>query len=98
MYTLGPAEHDIDIAMPFGKANSSKLFCRWVSLWFESCVARFNQQSNTTATLGSDVDDAFGGATSRRVATHLINYITTAGSNMATLVNTKKPKVPPHQW
>ena len=24
VYTLGPAEHDIDIAMPFGKANSPK--------------------------------------------------------------------------
>ena len=89
MYTLGPAEHYIDIAMPFGKANSSKLFCRWASLWFKSCIARFNQQFNTTATLGSYVDDAFGGATSHRVTTRLINFITSAGSNMATLVNTK---------
>ena len=94
VYTLGPAEHYIDIAMPFGKANSSKLFCRWASLWFKSCIARFNQQFNTTATLGSYVDDAFGGATSRRVATRLITYITAAGSNMATLVNTKKTEGP----
>ena len=28
VYTLGVDEHYIDIAMPFGKANSSKLFCR----------------------------------------------------------------------
>ena len=28
VYALNPSEHYIDIAMPFGKANSSKLFCR----------------------------------------------------------------------
>ena len=28
VYALGPQEHFIDIAMPFGKSNSSKLFCR----------------------------------------------------------------------
>ena len=28
VYSLGPNEYYIDIAMPFGKANSSKLFCR----------------------------------------------------------------------
>ena len=28
VYALGPNEYYIDIAMPFGKANSSKLFCR----------------------------------------------------------------------
>ena len=32
VYTLGPSEYYVDIAMPFGKANSSKLFCRWASL------------------------------------------------------------------
>ena len=44
VYTLGPSEFYIDIAMPFGKANSSKLFCRWTSLWFDSCLARFNEK------------------------------------------------------
>ena len=53
VYTLGPFEHYIDIAMPFGKANSSKLFCRWASLWFESCVTRFNQRHRVIAALGS---------------------------------------------
>ena len=27
VYSLGPNEYYIDIAMPFGKANSSKIFC-----------------------------------------------------------------------
>ena len=32
VYTLGRSEYYIDLAMPFGKANSSKIFCRWTSL------------------------------------------------------------------
>ena len=32
VYSLGPSEFYIDLAMPFGKANSSKIFCRWASL------------------------------------------------------------------
>ena len=32
IYSLGQSEYYIDLAMPFGKANSSKIFCRWASL------------------------------------------------------------------
>ena len=32
VYSLGPAEYYIDLAMPFGKANSSKHFCAWTDL------------------------------------------------------------------
>ena len=32
VYALDRSEHYIDLAMPFGKANSSKIFCRWASL------------------------------------------------------------------
>ena len=91
---LIPAEHYIDIAMPFGKANSSKLFCRWASLWLKSCIPRFNQQFTTTDTLGSYVDVAFGGATSRAVATRRIDYTSVAGNSMATLINTRKTEGP----
>ena len=80
--------------MPFGKANSSKLFCRWASLWFESCINRFNQTNHTTAALGSYVDDAFGGATTRQTATELISFITKAGDTMVTVVNTAKMEGP----
>ena len=94
VYTLGPSEHYIDIAMPFGKANSSKLFCRWASLWFESCITRFNQTHHTEAALGSYVDDAFGGTTTRQTATELIHFITKAGDTMATVVNTSRTEGP----
>ena len=89
VYTLGASEYYIDIAMPFVKANSSKLFCRWASLWFESCITRFNQRFNTSAVLGSYVDDGFGGATTRQVAAKLIRYVTAVGSKIATIMNTK---------
>ena len=32
VYSLGPSEFYVDIAMPFGKANSSKKFCAWTDL------------------------------------------------------------------
>ena len=81
--------------MPFGiKANSSKLFCRWASLWFQSCIIRFNQMHNSNAVLGSYVDDAFGGATTRQLAAKLIQFITRAGDTMATVVNTSKTEGP----
>ena len=94
VYTLGSSEYYIDIAMPFGKANSSKLFCRWASLWFESCIIRFNQMHNSNAVLGSYVDDAFGGATTRQLAVKLILFITRAGDIMATIVNITKTEGP----
>ena len=61
VYSLGPAEYYIDLAMPFGKANSSKIFCRWASLWFTSCLSNFNKKYRARAVLSSYVDDAFGG-------------------------------------
>ena len=32
VYSVDQSEYYIDLAMPFGKANSSKIFCRWASL------------------------------------------------------------------
>ena len=43
IYTLGPNEYYIDLCMPFGKANSSKIFCHWVANW---CQAFKNRLSN----------------------------------------------------
>ena len=94
VYTLGPKEHYVDIAMPFGKSNSSKLFCRWTTLWFKSCIARFNQKNHSTAVLGSYVDDAFGGATTRKLAAKLITFITTMGAKLGTIVNAAKTEGP----
>ena len=62
VYSLGPREFYIDLAMPFGKANSSKLFCAWTDLWFSSFHQHFLRAVPFYSVLGSYVDDAFGGA------------------------------------
>ena len=81
--------------MPFGKANSSKLFCRWASLWFESCITRFNERHRVIAALGSYVDDAFGGSrTTCQVASDLMQFITQRGDTMPAIVNVSKSEGP----
>ena len=94
VYSLGPSEFYIDLAMPFGKANSSKVFCRWASLWFKSCIANFNREFNKRAVLGSYVDDAFGGDVSYSTAQALIDYVTAAGKRLGALVNLAKTEGP----
>ena len=91
MYSLGPEEQYVVITMPFGKSNSSsKLLCRWASVWFDSCVHRFNQKLGKSAVLGSYVDDAFVGARTRKIAKQLITFITTMGSEPKAEVNPAK--------
>ena len=80
--------------MPFGKANSSKIFCRWASLWFKSCITNFNKTYKAQAVLGSYVDDAFGGDKSYSTAQALIQYITSSGERYGTLVNVSKTRGP----
>ena len=94
VYALDPSEHYIDLAMPFGKANSSKIFCRWASLWFESCLSNFNDKFKARAVLGSYVDDAFGGDSSYMTAKALIDYVTAAGECHETRVNMTKTRGP----
>ena len=45
--SLGPNEFYIDIAMPFGKANSSRVFCTWTTAWCESFKVHFQNQYST---------------------------------------------------
>ena len=94
VYSVGPSEYYIDLAMPFGKANSSKIFCRWASLWFDSCRSNFNKEFRAHAVLGSYVDDAFGGDNSFSTSEAFIKYITVAGKRHGTLVNVPKTRGP----
>ena len=87
---MGPTEYYIDLAMPFGKANSSKIFCRWASLWFKSCLSNFNKKYRARAVLDSYVDDGFGGDNAYSIAQALISFITKAGKRYGTLVNVAK--------
>ena len=80
--------------MPFGKANSSKIFCRWATLWFTSCITNFNREFKAKAVLGSYVDDAFGGDVSYATAQALIDYVTSAGKRHETFVNVAKTEGP----
>ena len=47
--------------MPFGKANSSKIFCRWTTAWCKAFSVRFHEQFGIPIILESYVDDFFGG-------------------------------------
>ena len=61
VYKLGPNEHYIDLCMPFGKANSSVVFCAWTTAWCEAFKYHFQKIRNFKISLSSYVDDFFGG-------------------------------------
>ena len=46
VYSLGPDEHYIDVCMPFGKANSSKIFCFWVQNWCRAFRYHYQKRVN----------------------------------------------------
>ena len=94
MYSLGPSEFYVDVAMPFGKANSSKKFCAWTDLWFASFLSHFRRTVPFHAVLGSYVDDAFGGARTRAQAQLMVNTLTSVGLATATILNPKKTRGP----
>ena len=47
--------------MPFGKANSSKVFCTWTTAWRKSFHHHFQKIYSVPIALSSYVDDFFGG-------------------------------------
>ena len=47
--------------MPFGKANSSKVFCIWTTAWCNSFHHHFQNFYSIPIALSSYVDDFFGG-------------------------------------
>ena len=61
VYSLGPHEFFIDLNMPFGKANSSKVFCTWTTAWRKSFHLHFQKFYSVPIALSSYVDDFFGG-------------------------------------
>ena len=61
IYSLGPNEFYIDIAMPFGKANSARVFCQWTSAWCKSFKFHFQNHYAYPIALGVYMDDFFGG-------------------------------------
>ena len=61
IYSLGVNEYYIDLNMPFGKGNSSKVFCTWSSAWCRSFLHHFQTAYAIPISLSSYVDDFFGG-------------------------------------
>ena len=61
VYSLSPEEYYIDITMPFGKANSARVFCTWTTAWCESFKFHFEKHFAYPIALGVYMDDFFGG-------------------------------------
>ena len=94
VYSLGPNEFYIDLAMPFGKANSSKLFCSWTDLWFSSFHYHFKRSAPFRSVIGSYVDDGFGGAMSQEQTQLMIDTLLAVGRQTASFFNTDKTRGP----
>ena len=94
VYSLGPQEFYIDLAMPFGKANSSKLFCSWTDLWFSSFHHHFSRAVPYYSVIGSYVDDAFGGAKTQHQTQHMIDTLIAVGQQTSTVFNKDKTRGP----
>ena len=61
VYSLGPCEFYIDLNTPFGKANSSKVFCAWSEAWCQSFRFHFQNGYSVKISLSVYIDDFFGG-------------------------------------
>ena len=94
VYSLGHSEFYIDLAMPFGKANSSRHFCAWTDLWFSSFLLYCKRAFPFHAVLGSYVDDGFGGARSQGKAQLMIDRLFKAGLETSTRFNAGKTRGP----
>ena len=97
IYSLGPNEFYIDIAMPFGKANSARVFCLWTSAWCESFKFHFHNRRPFAIALAVYMDDFFGGPIRTgslvkdfRHAQKMFEDLIETGKITNTLMNVKK--------
>ena len=80
--------------MPFGKANSSKVFCHWVSNWCSAFKGHWGKLANFAFVLESYVDDIFGGADTKANAALLKNQLIALGKLTSTIMNLEKCQGP----
>ena len=90
VYSLGQYEHYVDVCMPFGKANSSKIFCFWVENWCQAFKKNFRALVPWPFVLESYVDDIFGGANSKIQTADLKNQIIKTGTLTTAVPNLAK--------
>ena len=76
--------------MPFGKANSSKIFCFWVKNWCEAFTQLFSKNVQWPFVIRSYVDDIFGGAHEKEQARKLKNEIIATGLATTAIANLDK--------
>ena len=63
--------------MPFGKANSSEIFCFWVRNQCRAFRPHFEKRVDSKFVIESYVDDIFGGSETKRGAFQLKTEIIT---------------------
>ena len=93
VYSLGPKEYYIDVCMPFGKSNSSKIFCHQVKCQVKAFKDHFSSFAGRFQ-LESYVDDIFGGALSKAVGMNLKNQLIKVGKLTTAVMNTVKCEGP----
>ena len=76
--------------MPFGKSNSSKIFCFWVQNWCKAFRHHFEKIGNFKFALESYVDDIFGGASTYDQTLQLKNEIIATGQATTAKANRSK--------
>ena len=97
VYCNGLDEHYIDLACPFGKTNSSLEFCPMVTLFTKSVASRYAVLYNSTPSLGTHVDDIFGGfkgCDDYAKACHLREFLCSVGTALTITFNPKPEKTP----
>ena len=101
IYSLGRNEYYIDIAMPFGKANSARVFCTWTSAWCKSFKWHFQKYFAFPIALAVYMDDFFGGpirteslSEDLKRAHTLFTVLIIIGAVTSTLMNLKKSEEP----
>ena len=91
--------------MPFGKGNSSIVFCTWSSAWYRSFQHHFQNAYAIPISLSAYVDDFFGGPNrtgsdsgdeikAKMLLVSLIEF----GRITNTLMNIKKCQGPAIEW
>ena len=101
VYSLAKNEYYIDIAMPFGKANSARVFCTWTSAWCKSFKFHFQKHFAFPIALAVYMDDFFGGPIRTgslkedlKNAQTLFTVLIIIGAVTSTFMNLKKCEEP----
>ena len=76
--------------MPFGKSNSSKIFCFWVQNWCKAFRHDFQKLVNYKFAMELYVDNIFGGASTYDQTLQLKNKIIATGQATTARANKSK--------